>query len=185
MVERARHNAVAAAVKLDARRGDMRAFTLPVPVDFAFCMISSISYMLSLEDMVAHLTSVRDALRPGGGYLIEGSHPGDYLGAKTVNTEWDEQRDGVTVHMVWGTDSDRIEPATSCTDVSVSVTASGPDGMESFASVERDRFWTPTEVRACAMLAGFEVRGQYGDWDGRDLRAEGAWRTFTLLRRPL
>ena len=58
-----------------------------------------------------------------------------------------------------------------------------PDGSTTtVTSKEDDRFWTATEMVAAARLAGLTVVGQYGDFDGRGLSDEGAWRMFTVLR---
>jgi hypothetical protein len=185
MAARATTNAAAAGVDLVTVTADMRHFTGVEPVDLAFCMISSISHVLSLDDMIAHLEAVRAALRSGGVYVIEGSHPGDYIGVKTVSTSWDMERDGVAVHLDWGAESDTMDPVTQLTTVHVTLTMDGPDGAaHTFTSAEDDRFWTATELRAAARLAGLEVLGQYGDFDGRALDAEGAWRMITVLRKP-
>lgn len=185
MCERAAQNAAAAGVSLDVVNTDMRSFTLAEPVDLAFCMISSISHMVTLDDMVAHLGAVHDALTAGGGYVIEGTHPGDYIGEKTVQSDWESERDGISVHLAWGRDEDVMDPVTQLTDVHVTLRVTGADGVErTYESVEQDRFWTAVEMQAAARLAGLTVTGQYGDFDGRPLAAEGAWRMITVMRRP-
>jgi SAM-dependent methyltransferase len=184
MLARATANAAAAGVELTTINEDMRTFSGIEPVDLAFCMISSISHVTTLDEMIAHLESVRDTLVPGGRYLIEGAHPSDYLGASTVSTHWDTERDGVSVHLDWGADTDVIDPVSQITQIHVQLIVTRPDGaVESYASVEDDRFWTANEMVAAARLAGLEVLGQYGDFDGRALDAEGAWRMITVLGR--
>jgi SAM-dependent methyltransferase len=74
MCERAVANATAAGVTLNVINADMRDFETSYGVDLAFCMISSISHIPTLDDLVAHLTAVRASLNPGGYYVIEGSH---------------------------------------------------------------------------------------------------------------
>jgi SAM-dependent methyltransferase len=184
MCKRAAENATAAGVALDVIHGDMLDFALPYQVDLAFCMISSISHVLSLDDMLAHLASVKAALTPGGVYVIEGSHPTEYLGGKATQSDWDTERDGIKVHLTWGTDDNIIDPVTQITQIDVTIAMTLPDGSTStVTSKEDDRFWTATEMIAAARLAGLTVVGQYGDFDGGGLSDEGAWRMFTVLRK--
>jgi SAM-dependent methyltransferase len=184
MCDLAAANARRDGVDLEVVRRDMREPVPVPPVDLVLCMLSSVSCLETLEDMVRHLSAVRDVLTPSGRYLLENTHPSDYLGPPTVMSEWDRTRDGVTVHTRWGSADDVIDPVTQCTDVHVTMTVTGPDGARhEYASVERDRFWTPTEIRAAAAIAGLRVLGQYGAFDGRSLSATGAWRAITVLAR--
>jgi len=183
MCARAAANAAAAGVGLDVIRGDMRDFSVPYRIDLAFCMISSISHVSTLDDMVSHLTAVRRALGPAGCYVIEGSHPTEQFGPKATETDWTAERDGITAHMRWGEEGDVIDPVTQLTDVHVTLTMTGPDGTSvTTSSVESDRFWTVDEMRASARLAGLAVSAEYGDFDRGGLSAEGAWRMITVMR---
>jgi SAM-dependent methyltransferase len=184
MCERAVANATAAGVTLHVINADMRDFETSYSVDLAFCMISSISHLLTLDDLVAHLTAVRASLNNDGCYVIEGSHPSDYLHKKTVKSEWSVERDGITVHLAWGNDTDAMNPVTQLTNVHVTMKVVDAHGSTATTeSVERDRFWTATEMVAAARLAGLTVVAQYGDFDGRGLSDAGAWRMITVLRR--
>jgi SAM-dependent methyltransferase len=183
MLDRARANVAAAGVDVDLLRADMRDFRLAEPVDMAFCMISSISYVLTLDDMIAHLGAVRRALNPGGTYIIEGSHPTEQFGAKATQTTWTCTRDGVTSTLSWGADDDAIDPVTQLTQLHVTIAMSGPDGSESITSIEPDRFWTRDEMHAAARLAGMRVVGEFGDFSGEiGLDHPDAWRMIHVLR---
>lgn len=183
MLKRAAENATSAGVALDIVHADMRDFQLPYQVDLAICMISSISHVLSLDEMLSHLASVKSALTPGGVYVIEGSHPTEYLGGKATQTEWDTERDGIKVHLIWGTEDNIIDPVTQITKIDVTIAMTGADGTTTtVTSAEDDRFWTATEMVAAARLAGLTVLGQYGDFVGNSLSHEDAWRMITVLR---
>ncbi len=183
MCERAAANAAALGVPLDVLRADMRDFSAPYQVDLAFCMISSVAHVPTLDGMISHLAAVRRALAPSGCYIVEASHPTDELGPKSTSTEWDADRDGFTVHMAWGEDGDVIDPVTQLTEVHVTMTMTGPDGTGVTSRlVYSDRFWTADELRAAARLAGFAVCAEYGAFDRRPLSAEGAWRMIMVMR---
>lgn len=81
----------------------MTDFRLGTEVDLAICMIDSISHLLDLDAMMAHLRAVRASVRPGGCYIVEGSHPAEYLSStKRVTGTWDIERAGRRVDVRWG-----------------------------------------------------------------------------------
>jgi len=184
MLDRAAVNAATAGVALERIRADMRDFVLPEPVDLAFCMISSISYVLTLDDMISHLASVRRALNPDGCYIIEGSHPTEQFGAKATQTTWTCTRDGIESTLSWGAESDAIDPVTQLTQLHVTIAMSGPDfSRREITSIEPDRFWTRDEMHAAARLAGMRIDGEYGDFSGDiGLAHPDAWRMIHVLR---
>jgi len=62
---------------------DMIDFSLEVPVDFAYTMLGSL-YAETTHDILSHLTSVAEALNPGGLYLLDWC----------VNFQWNEVMGG-------------------------------------------------------------------------------------------
>lgn len=74
--------------------GDMRDFTLPEPVDFAFVMVSSL-FLVNNQEYHGHFDSIARSLKPGGLYLLEYcvyfEAPGGYV-------EWDIERDGIKIN---------------------------------------------------------------------------------------
>jgi Methyltransferase domain len=183
MTARATENAAAAGVTIQVVRADMREFALPYQVNLAFCMISSISHVLTLDDLISHFASVRGALLAGGCYIVEGSHPTDYLGKKSVQSEWDTTVDGTTVRLSWGAEGDTIDPVTQVTPLHVTMTIIGEDGSsQTSESQELDRFWTRDEFEAAARLAGLRLEAQYGGFEGESLSDERAWRMILVFR---
>jgi SAM-dependent methyltransferase len=95
---------------------DMREFTLPEPVDLAFCAMSSFHYLLTNDDILCHLRSVARNLTPGGLYVIEASHPRDtFRVGKSLSTEWESRRGETIVHAHWGYEDDPYDPITQIT----------------------------------------------------------------------
>jgi SAM-dependent methyltransferase len=182
MRDRARANAAMAGVTLDVIDADIRDFQLEQPVDLAFCMISSISYVLTLDDMIDHLSAVRRALTPEGCYIVEGSHPSEQFGPKVTQTTWSCTRDGIESTLSWGAESDTIDPVTQQTELHVTLAMSGPDGTQSTTSLEMDRFWTRDEMHAAARLAGLRIDAEFGDFEGGKLTDPDAWRMIQVFR---
>ena len=57
-------------VKAKVVHGDMTQFTLPQPVDIAYCFLNSFRHLLSESAARNHLQCVARNLRPGGLYLL-------------------------------------------------------------------------------------------------------------------
>lgn len=74
-----------------AFRADMADFTLPAPVDAAYCTFDSFRHLLSEDAARSHLRSVAAALRPGGIYIL-GFHLVPPDAAEECIERWTERR---------------------------------------------------------------------------------------------
>jgi SAM-dependent methyltransferase len=187
MCARARASASRAGLPLTVIEGDMRSFALPVRFDLAITMLNSACHLLTLDDLVAHLTAVAANLVPGGLYVMELAHPADYLSrTPRTSSDWTTELDGIRVDVRWGGPGDAIDPVTQVTHEHVSVVARSADGsVRTATDVVPNRFWTLTEVSAAIRLAGgFSVASSYGDFDlTTAIDASDAWRMILILRR--
>lgn len=180
MCERARGNADRRGVKLDVHVADMTSFALADRFDLAICMIDSIAHVLTLEALVAHLSAVRAHLTAHGCYILETSHPAEYLTATScVDTEWEQERDGRRAYFRWGSPHDRIDPVTQVTQYRVTITL---DGVLVADEVVPSRFWTPDELDAAGRLSGLRTVARYGDFHDTPLAGERAWRHIAVFR---
>jgi SAM-dependent methyltransferase len=163
---------------------DMIDFRVGDEFDLIYCLIDSLAHVLSLDNLVAHLTCARRHLAASGAYVVETLHPADgfQTGSRT-DIDWTAERDGVRVRIRWGTGDEVINPITQVTDVLVSFDVSGPAGEYRLAEVLPQRFWTRDELAAAARLAGLEVTAIFGDFTGGTLDGPQAWRMITVLRR--
>ena len=186
MCARARDLAAAAGIPLTVVQADMRDFSLPVPFDLAITMLNSLCHLLTLDDMLRHLTAVGRHLDRNGLYIMELAHPADFFGAeRRTSSEWSSETGDGTVSVRWGA-QDQIDPVTQVTREHVSVTYHKRGGpVRTVTDVVPNRFWTATELTAAIRLAGgFTVAASYGDFDG-DLPVDAvdAWRMILVLRR--
>jgi SAM-dependent methyltransferase len=186
MCARARELAAAAGVPLAVVQADMRDFGLPDRFDLAITMLNSLCHLLTLDDLVAHLTAVARHLSPAGLYIAELAHPADFFTAeRRTSTEWSTEVAGGTVSVRWGS-KDHIDPVTQITREHVSVTYHKRGGpVRTVTDVVPNRFWTATEMAAAVRLAGgFTVAASYGDFDADlPVDAPDAWRMILVLRR--
>lgn len=82
-------------VRVETVLADMTSFRLVEPVDFAFNMMGTISYVRDNAAMLSHLASVAASLKPGGLYLIENFRL-DWT-RLFGSQSWTMERDGVSV----------------------------------------------------------------------------------------
>lgn len=187
MCSRTRAKAAELGAGLSVVLADMRDFRLGRKVDLAVTMLNSLCHLLTLDDLVAHLSSVSSHLTTGGLYIMELAHPADYLGATPrTSSDWTTEVDGNRVEVRWGGGGDAIDPLTQITKEHVSVVLRGPDGtVRTAADVVPNRFWTQTEVVAALRLAGgFRLTASYGDFDTTTAVDDpGAWRMILVATR--
>jgi SAM-dependent methyltransferase len=186
MCARARDLAAASGVRLEITEADMRDFSLPGRFDLAITMLNSLCHLLSLDDMVRHLTAVARHTEPDGLYIMELAHPADFFGAeRRTSSEWSTETAAGTVSVRWGA-QDQIDPVTQITREHVSVTYHRRGGpVRTVTDVVPNRFWTATELTAAVRLAGgFTVAASYGDFEtDLPVDAPGAWRMILVLCR--
>jgi len=186
MCARARDLAAKAGILLTVVQADMRDFSLPGPFDLAITMLNSLCHLLTLDDMLRHLTAVGRHLDQNGLYIMELAHPADFFGAeRRTSSEWSSKTGDGTVSVRWGA-QDQIDPVTQVTREHVSVTYHKRGGpVRTVTDVVPNRFWTATELAAAIRLAGgFTLAASYGDFDGDvPVDAADAWRMILVLRR--
>jgi len=71
MLAQARAKAAEAGQHLLLSRQDMRAFTLPEPVDLVTCLFDSLNYLLAVEDLQQTFARVAAYLKPGGLFICD------------------------------------------------------------------------------------------------------------------
>jgi hypothetical protein len=82
--------------------------------------MDSTSYLLTNKDVITHLRSVANILNTHGFYILEMNHPKSVfeISKSTVN-DWEMERNGVQVKIQWGAETDKFDPITQQTEVSV------------------------------------------------------------------
>jgi SAM-dependent methyltransferase len=164
-------------------QADMIDFKLGDQFDLIFCLIDSLAHVLTLDDLVRHLTCVRDHLSAAGAYVVETLHPADgFRPGSRTDIDWTAERDGVRVRIRWGDGDEVIDPITQITNVRVSIEVTRPGGGHMLAEMLPQRFWTRDELAAAARLADLEVTAVFGDFADSPLDGPHAWRMITVLR---
>lgn len=185
----ARRRASEQGVDLEVIDADMLRFRIPRRrFDLAIIMLDSASHILDLDSMISHLQSVGAHLVPGGLYVMEMSHPADFLaGSPKTQSRWRLTRGGQHVDVRFISPLGAFDPATQVWNcrITVKVTERGKQ------HVLRDRMalrrWTAVELDAAARLAGgLRVAERHGSFDADGPFGTGApeeWRMISVLER--
>jgi hypothetical protein len=126
--------------------------------------------------------------RPGGLFVLEMSHPADFLttGSHT-KAEWEMHRDDLTVHVRWGASTDPFDPITQVQQTSVRIEARRAGQLpQAHEAVVAERRWTATEVGAVVCLSDeWEVVARHGDLspDQPFDNSAASWRMVHVLCR--
>lgn len=187
MVDYGAMKARKSGVEIEYRQGDIADFALERHFDMAGIFMDSLCYLLDNESVLSHLRSVARALRPGGLYVLEMSHPRDVfsVGKSTVNT-WEMERDGLWVSVAWGDPEDPFDPVSQITETTVKLRfRAGGDERELIEKAPA-RCFTANEFRALVAAEGsFEIVAIHGAMraDVPFTKEESSWRMIPVLRK--
>jgi SAM-dependent methyltransferase len=187
MVRFAQETAAEEGLDLAMVEADMTDFSIDAPVDIAAIFMGSIGIILDNDSLLRHLDRVADALVPGGVYIIEHEHPRDvFKVGVSAGSDWEMERDGLTLHTRWGRPGDVFDPTTQIIEHTVSFTWQRDGERNETVEVRPDRAITPNELRALVKASGrFEIAAEYGSLDPAIpfSNAEESWRYVPVLQR--
>jgi cyclopropane fatty-acyl-phospholipid synthase-like methyltransferase len=155
LLARARKRAAKAEIQVDLVRGDMREIPWTGRFDAVLSLFSSLGYFLSDDEDLRVLRAAREALRPGGFFVMETMHR-DHVVAAFAERDWWEAGDG---SLVWvEREFDAVE------GISREWTRWNRKG-EMGEKYHDLRIRTATEWDALLRRAGLVPVDWYGDWE--------------------
>lgn len=152
--------------KVDWIEADMRTYSLPKPVDAAFCMFDGLDCLLTNENLVKHFQAVARNLTDKGLYIVDLSHPSEIDFAHYKKFHYSGKRDNVQVDIHWAVNNPQYDLATGIAHVTVEmhINDNGKDMVVRDSADERLMF--PQEIVLMGELAQtLKVIGWYGDFD--------------------
>ena len=157
----------------------MRGFQTADQFDLAVCFNGSFQHLVSVDDVLAHLSRVGAALAPGGLYIVSLPAPEDFVSEPPGASEhrWSARQGDLTVDVDWTYQQDHIDWNTQTFSGLARIqVAEGPAREELWLSYCYRVFFLQ-ELRALVALSDrFEVVETYGDLD--------LGRTFAASREP-
>jgi SAM-dependent methyltransferase len=150
---------------------DMRDFDLERPVELACCLMDSLSHLLTLDDLLQHLSALARNVVPGGLYVLDQSHPRDAFATDEPGTvpdwEMEDESGEILVHTTWGEPTDPFDFATQVGRLTVRMRAYR-DEEEIFNQQETvlSRLWLGGEMEAAIRASGtWRLRERFGAMD--------------------
>ena len=185
MIERALVKAKAEGVVVDGVVADMARFTLPAPVDLAFNLLTSISYLLSTKDLHAHFGSVAAAVRSGGVYVVENNHPNDFWTREHFQpSRWTMQQGDVEVFTSWIDEPPVIDVVQQTYSVVARTEVNDAAGKRTLTDKATLRMVWPQELKAYGEAHGFTLAAFFGALDlAIEIDDPKAWRTVAVFVR--
>ncbi|RYZ08379.1 MAG: class I SAM-dependent methyltransferase [Myxococcales bacterium] len=165
MAALARGRAAAAGLELTYVVSDMTRFHAPSRVELAACLLSSTSYLLTDEAMLAHLEAARAALHEDGLYWLELTHPVELEGTRKSQTRWTMADGRGRVLVDWQGDPARARHGIWQTRVLLRYEPSDGGPPIEIEDVAEQRALTERQARELAARSGWRVEATFGDFD--------------------
>ena len=98
MVQFVREQAQQEGLEIDVFEGVLAFFRMTETVDAAMCLMDTFRFLLTSEEIIAHLRAVADHLTPGGLYVLDFWVPGRWDATANGIYQWEQEADGVHRH---------------------------------------------------------------------------------------
>jgi len=151
---------------LDYSLQDMRNFTLDNKVDTAWLLLGSLQHLTANEDIIATLTSIKNALHEGGTLVVELPHPREtFQMTDCTRNGWEipledsDAEDAGSLQIVWGDDNDEFDSIAQVRHCTVSFEMTGADKISQIVPM---RLFTAQEMKALATCAGLRLVEMHG-----------------------
>ena len=166
--------------------GDMRDLVLDKPVDLACCMMATVGYLYTNDDILTHLRTVEQSLSAGGIYVIELPHPkGLFEDVKTTHDQWEIESENIKLTIDWCNNA-RFNPMTEIDTGTVKFDWEQDGESYSHEAIDATRRISKGLIDALIDQSGcFEIVDRYGDikLDQPFDNTKKSWRMVLVLRR--
>ncbi len=162
MLEFAEEEALNEGVVIDTIHADMSDFKAPEKVDAAATLMESISHLTTNEQMISHFKAVSRALKPGGVYIIEATHPQFFFPDNEANV-WTSRKGKTKVEITFGLPEDEYNSVTQVWDVTTRMKISEKEGEFFSETITPLRWYLCQEIKALIELSkAFESYSVFG-----------------------
>ena len=174
-------------ISMTAAVGDLRQLTVTGTFDAAYCFMDTFRFLLTNEEIIAHLRAVAGLLVPGGLYLTDFWVPNrwDQIGSEIH--QWEQTERGTTVRVFYLQHPESADPvAQTFEDELVFEVVEDGQTQTIRGGRTRTRLLLPQEFRALVSASGvFETAGTYSGFDlsGPFERDTLSWRMISVLKR--
>ncbi len=167
--------------------GDLRHLAITGTFDAAFCFMDTFRFLLTNEEIQAHLRAVAGALAPSGLYLVDFWVPSQWDQMGNEIHQWEQTEGDTTVRVFYLQHPETVDPITQTFEDELVFEVHEAGGTtEIRGGPTRTRLIMPQEFRALVDSSGvFEVLATLGDFDLAKPfdRVSLSWRMISVLRK--
>ncbi len=167
--------------------GDLRRLNVEGTFDAAYCVMDTFRFLLTNEEVLAHLRAVAQRLNPGGVYVTDFWVPRQWDMIGNEVHQWEQTEGDTTIRVFYLQHPDSIDPVhQTFEDELVFEVQKGDTVQEIRGGRTRTRLIMPLEFRALVQASGaFDVAGTHGEFDlAKPLDAASlSWRMISVLTK--
>ncbi len=187
MVQFVREQAQREGLAIDVFEGSLASFRYHGQVDAAICLMDTFRFLLTTEEIIAHLRAVAEHLTPGGLYVLDFWVPGRWDAAANEIYQWEQEAEGVQVRVLYLQYPETTDPiAQTFEDELIFQVNDQGRALELRGGRTRTRLILPQEFRALVAASGvFDIHACFDDFDFDRLLESPmrSWRMVSVLRR--
>lgn len=187
MVDFVKEQAQKLELPVTAEVADLHTLEISGTYDAAYCFKDTFRFLLSNEDIIAHLRRVSELLVPGGLYLTDFWVPRQWDQAGSEVFQWEQEKGSTKVKVFYVQHPDTIDPVKQTFEEELVLEVyENEEVKEIRGGRTRTRLLLPQEFRSLVGESGvFEWMGSYSDFAlTRPLeRASMNGRMISVMRR--
>jgi len=187
MVAYVQEQAREAQLPMTVLAGDLRRLDVSGPFDAAYCFMDTFRFLLTNEEILAHLRAVAGLLAPGGLYLIDFWVPRQWDQIGSEIHQWEQTEGDTTVRVFHLQHPETVDPVhQTFEDELVFEVHEGDRTEEIRGGPTKTRLILPLEFRSLVEGSGaFSILGTYGDFDLAKPfdHASLSWRMISVLQQ--
>ena len=187
MVSYVEQDAKQARLPVTVSVGDLRHLSVQGTYAAAFCFMDTFRFLLTNEEITAHLRAVADRLVPGGLYLLDFWIPHQWDQVGNEIHQWEQTEGDTTVRVFYLQHPETIDPITQTfEDELVFEVREGEETKEIRGGRPRTRLIMPQEFAALVDGSGvFDRVATHGEFDlAKPFSLDSlSWRMISILKK--
>jgi SAM-dependent methyltransferase len=167
--------------------GDLRRLKASGTYDAAYCFMDTFRFLLTNEQILAHLRAVGALLAPGGLYLTDFWVPSKLEMVGNEIHQWEQTEDDTTVRVFYLQHPETIDPIAQTFDDELVFSIEDPQGTREIrGGATTTRLLLPQEFAALVEASGaFRLVSTHGEFDLAKPfdNATLSWRMISVLQK--
>ena len=177
----------AAKLPVTAAVDDLRHLSVHGTFDVAVCLMDTFRFLLTNEEIIAHLRAVAGLVAPGGLYVVDFWVPSQWDQIANEIHQWEQTEGDTTVRVFYLQHPESADPITQTfEDELVFEVREGGDTTEIRGGPTRTRLLLPQEFAALVEGSGaFGLLATHGEFDLAKpfTRDSLSWRMISVLKK--